>query len=39
MPEADHVFNTPNPMGEDAAPSTQLEQMLAAIVAFIGRVT
>ncbi|MHC4947495.1 MAG: alpha/beta hydrolase [Planctomycetota bacterium] len=31
---ADHVFNTPNPFPDDAAPSPQLAEMLDAVTAF-----
>jgi pimeloyl-ACP methyl ester carboxylesterase len=36
---ADHVFNTPNPMPDDAAASAQLQQLLDAMRDFAERVT
>jgi dienelactone hydrolase len=38
VPGGDHVFNTPNPMPDDQAPSAQLQQVLDALVGFVGRV-
>ena len=37
IPGADHVYNTPNPMPEDAPASEQLQQLLDAMTAFAGR--
>ena len=33
VPGADHVFNTPNPMPDDAPPSPQLAELLAVSIA------
>ena len=38
IPNADHVFNTPNPMPEDAAPSPQLAALLSASLEFASRI-
>lgn len=34
IPEADHVFNTPNPMPADAVPGVQLAALTSAIIEF-----
>ncbi|MCP3904654.1 MAG: hypothetical protein GY715_13590 [Planctomycetes bacterium] len=39
VPDGDHVFNTTNPLPEGAAPSAELQQLLAAMTRFAGRVT
>lgn len=38
VPHGDHVFNTPNPMPDDAPPSRQLTAVIEGIEAFLTRV-
>ncbi len=38
IPEADHVFNTPNPLAEETASSPQLQQLLKHLTDFAVRI-
>ena len=39
IPDADHVFNTPNPMPTDSKPSQQLQALLDAMRHFLSRIS